>query len=85
MWDQDWTIVEPPAANYSSDLVSGAQTFSDVALVVISRPGGENSNLPADMELGFVEEHPQIKNVLWCPAPGQIGFNALWARSSTAP
>lgn len=31
----------------------------------------------AAMELSFVTDHPQIKSVLWCSAPGQIGFNAL--------
>ena len=29
------------------------------------------------MELGFVDEYSQIKGVLWCPGPGQTGFNAL--------
>ncbi len=28
-------------------------------------------------ELGFVEEHPQIKSVIWAPGPGNVGFNAL--------
>lgn len=29
------------------------------------------------LELGFTQEFPQIKSVLWCPAPGQVGFTAL--------
>lgn len=142
MWDQDWTLPEPGADQYSDALISGAKDFSDVAMVVISRPGGENADLPADMaavidgswnngstyrnpsytnntsaadfaqgqhylelsqperemvelvcsnfdnvvvvyngagtlELGFAEEFPQIKSVLWCPASGQVGFTAL--------
>ena len=142
MWDQDWTLPEPGVDQYSDALISGAKDFSDVAMVVISRPGGENADLPADMaavidgswnngstyrnpsytnntsaadfaqgqhylelsqperemvelvcsnfdnvvvvyngagtlELGFTEEFPQIKSVLWCPAPGQVGFTAL--------
>ena len=49
MWDQDWTLPEPGADQYSDALISGAKDFSDVAMVVISRPGGENADLPADM------------------------------------
>ncbi len=29
------------------------------------------------MELGFVNEYPQIKSVLYCPGTGQTGFNGL--------
>lgn len=29
------------------------------------------------LELGWVDEHPQIKSVLWCPGTGQSGFNGL--------
>lgn len=28
-------------------------------------------------ELGFVDEYPQIKSVIWCPGTGNVGFNAL--------
>lgn len=28
-------------------------------------------------ELGFADEHPQIKSVVWCPGTGNVGFNAL--------
>ena len=28
-------------------------------------------------ELGFVDEYPQIKSVVWCPGTGNVGFNAL--------
>lgn len=34
-----------------------------------------NSAYP--MELGFTEELPQIKSVIWAPGPGNVGFNAL--------
>ena len=28
-------------------------------------------------ELGFVDEYPQIKSVVWCPGTGNVGFDAL--------
>ena len=34
-----------------------------------------NSSNP--MELGFVNDHPEIKSVLWVPGPGNVGFDAL--------
>ena len=125
----NWTLPEPTAASYTQELIDNAKSFSDTAMVVISRVGGEGSDLPTDMstvnytdnsteykdfedgqhylslskterdmvdlvcsnfdnvvlvynaantlELGFVDEHPQIKSVIWCPGTGQTGFNAL--------
>ena len=29
------------------------------------------------LELGFVDNYEQIKSVIWCPGPGQTGFEAL--------
>lgn len=131
MRTQDWSLPEPPADTYSQALMDGAKNFSDTAMVVISRLGGEGADLPTDLssdrypytqnsdayqdfedgehylqlsksekdmidlvtasfdnvivvynganafELGFVEEYPQIKSVLWCPGPGQNGFSSL--------
>ncbi len=126
---QDWTLPEPPAANYSDSLINSAKSFSDTAMVVITRVGGEGTDIPWDfsqitynnnsssyedfpagthflqlsqterdmlelvcanfdnvvvvynganpMELGFVNEYPQIKSALWCAGTGQTGFNGL--------
>ena len=147
MWEGDWTIPEPDVARYSdaelgyADLMDNAKAYSDQAIIVITRVGGEGADLPtymyelangtapevgytqtydetlnegadwdegdtyltltnqeeamvemvcqnfdnvtlvyngaATMELGFVEDYPQIKSVLWCPGTGQSGFNGL--------
>lgn len=129
MWEQDWTLPEPPADTYSQELINGAKEFSDKAMIVLTRVGGEGADLPTNMsyyehtgnseeypeyaedghfleltqseknmidlvtgnfedvvlvynganpmELGFVEDYPQIKSLLWCPGTGQTGFNAL--------
>ncbi len=46
---QDWTLPEPTADSYSSELIRSAQEFSDTAMIVFSRSGGENFDLPTDM------------------------------------
>lgn len=129
MWEQDRTLPEPPADTYTEDMLSNARDFSDTALVVFSRGGGEHIDLPENMEgmnytnnseeyedfpegthylelsqsernmlemvcenfenvvvvyngantleMGFVNEYPQIKSALWVPGTGQNGFNSL--------
>ncbi len=130
MFEANWTLPEPNVSKYSDDLISGAKEFSDTAMVVITRIGGEGADLTRDMvneplyddslnegsdwdsgdhylqlsnreeemldlvcdnfdqvilvynganpfQLGFVENYPQIKSVLWCAGVGQSGFNAL--------
>ncbi|HOV40306.1 MAG TPA: glycoside hydrolase family 3 N-terminal domain-containing protein [Oscillospiraceae bacterium] len=49
LYQQDWTLPEPPAASYSSDLINNAKSFSDTAMIVITRVGGEGADLPTDM------------------------------------
>lgn len=46
---QDWTLPEVPAADYSSEIIENAKAFSDTAVIVISRTGGEGADLPFDM------------------------------------
>lgn len=46
---QDWTLPEPTADSYSNELLKNAKEFSDTALIVISRPGGEGVDLPMDV------------------------------------
>lgn len=130
--DVEWTLPEPPADTYSDEMIENAKAFSDTALIVIARAGGEGVDLPTDvnnwfvgeynnnsteyndfadgehylqlsqteknlvnmvcenfsnvivvyngantLEMGFVEQYPQIKGLIWCPGPGQTGFTAL--------
>ena len=129
MFQQDWTLPEPAPSLYTEDLLDHAKSFSDTAMIVITRVGGECVDVPVDMnaitytdntteyvdfpegghylelsqsernmvelvcqhfdnvifvynganvfELGFVNEYPQIKSVIWFPGAGQNGFNAL--------
>ena len=49
MWAQDWTLPEPTADSYSDDLLNNAKEFSETAMVVITRVGGEGADLPVDV------------------------------------
>ncbi len=155
MVNQEWTLPEPPAATYTDEMMTSAKKYSDTAVVVIGRSGGEGADLPhkmgnipvkgpqtakeiaSDLEnsgfmgsvetvyhnnsadyddftadqgylelsktesdmldlvcanfdnvvvvyngannlnMSFVENHPQIKGLLWAPPAGQTGFSAL--------
>lgn len=46
---QDWTLPEVPAAQYSDEIIENAKAFSDTAVIVIARTGGEGADLPHDM------------------------------------
>ena len=66
-YDEDGHFLE--LTQSEKDMISlVTENFEDVALIY----NGANP-----MELGFVEDYPQIKSVLWCPGTGQTGFNAL--------
>lgn len=45
----DWTLPEPTADYYTDELMADAQAFSDTAVVVLGRSGGEGQDLPTDM------------------------------------
>lgn len=49
MRGQDWTLPEPPVDTYSEQMISNAKSFSDTAVIVIGRSGGEHTDLPRDL------------------------------------
>ncbi len=49
MNEQDWTLPEPTVDVYTDEVMGAAKEFSDTAVIVISRSGGENADLPTDM------------------------------------
>ena len=57
MWSQDWTLPEPTADSYSAELLANAESFSDTAMVVITRVGGEGADLPTDVSLVTYEDN----------------------------
>lgn len=48
MSDVDWTLPEPTTDYYTDEIMNEAKEFSDTAVVVISRIGGEGTDLPTD-------------------------------------
>ncbi|MFK5676810.1 MULTISPECIES: glycoside hydrolase family 3 C-terminal domain-containing protein [unclassified Ligilactobacillus] len=49
MSKQDWTLPEPKTSSYSTSMMNHARKYSDTAVVVIARSGGEGADLPKDM------------------------------------
>lgn len=51
MWGQDWTIPEPTIEEYDeAGIFESAKEYSDIAVVVISRSGGEGADLPLSLD-----------------------------------
>lgn len=46
---QSWELPEPTVEVYTDDLMNGAKDYSDTAVIVIARSGGEGADLPMDM------------------------------------
>lgn len=62
MFAQDFTLPEPPANTYTEDLLSNAKEFSDTAVVVITRVGGEGADLPTDVsQVTFTDNSTDYK------------------------
>ena len=49
MAQQDWTLPEPNVSLYTDEMMANAKEYSDTAMVVITRVGGEGADLPTDM------------------------------------
>ena len=49
MFGQNMTLPEPTMDYYTEEIMAEAKAFSDTAIVVIARGGGENYDLPTDM------------------------------------
>lgn len=45
----NWSLPEPPVDRYTDELMDNAKAFSDTAVIVLARSGGEGQDLPTDM------------------------------------
>ncbi|MBQ9270637.1 MAG: glycoside hydrolase family 3 C-terminal domain-containing protein [Oscillospiraceae bacterium] len=68
----DWSLPEAPADRYTDQLISDARAFSDTAVIVLARSGGEGQDLPMDM--GSVIDGT-YDNVRQEKAHGNAGYN----------
>lgn len=58
----DYTLSEPATSVFSEELLSKAEEFSDVALIVLSRAGGEGGDLPFETsEYGGSKDRHYLK------------------------
>lgn len=48
MMHVDWTLPEPTLDHYTDEMMEEAKAFSDTAVIVIARIGGEGTDLPLD-------------------------------------
>ena len=62
MSGQDWTLPEPTMDKYTDELINGAKDYSDVAVIVIGRSGGEDADLPNDMNAVIKGTYTQYKD-----------------------
>lgn len=67
MGEQDWTLPEPTVDAYTDSIMSEAKDFSDTAVIVIGRSGGENADLPTDMNAVIHGTYNVAENVASAP------------------
>ena len=78
MGSQDWTLPEPTVDKYTDAVMSQAKSFSDVAVIVIGRSGGEGADLPTDMNAvikGTYNIASQVATPASMNADGTYKFN----------
>lgn len=55
----NWTLPEPAVDSYPDAMLENARNFSDTALIVIARIGGEGDDLPTDMStVKYITDEP---------------------------
>ncbi|MBQ6362081.1 MAG: glycoside hydrolase family 3 C-terminal domain-containing protein [Lachnospiraceae bacterium] len=72
MQNQDWTLPEPTVDTYTDSVMSQAKDFSDTAVIVIGRSGGEGADLPVDM-YGVIHGTYDISSQV-SVVPEQMGY-----------
>lgn len=61
----DWSLPEPTVDHYTDEMMDSAKEFSDTALIVIGRSGGEGQDVPLDMKAvidGTYDPRDEIAN-----------------------
>ena len=74
---QDLTLPEPTVDYYTEELMEEAKAFSDTAMIVIGRIGGEDYDLPVDMHAVIEGSYNIAQNVSVSPA-NYTYFNAVY-------
>ena len=90
---QNWNLPEPPAPNYTDELIANAKNFSDTAVIVISRLAGEgHSDIRSSSSTTAPTRSSSASPRSFRPSSRSYGPRARatsasqpWARSSPAP
>ena len=72
MASQDWTVPEPPVSVYNENRMNAIHEYSDTAVIVIGRSGGEGADLPTDMKAVLDGTYNPAEKV--SAAPGNYGY-----------
>ena len=72
MASQDWTVPEPPVSVYNDNMMNAIHEYSDTAVIVIGRSGGEGADLPTDMKAVLDGTYNPAEKV--SAAPGNYGY-----------
>ena len=72
MASQDWTVPEPPVSVYNDNMMNAIHEYSDTAVIVIGRSGGEGADLPTDMKAVLDGTYNPAAKV--SAAPGNYGY-----------
>jgi len=82
--EQVWTLPEPTVEHYTDELMSQAKEFSNTAVIVIGRSGGEGADLPTDMNAVIKGTYNIADKV--SKAPNNYGyFCATYENNGTEP
>lgn len=68
----EWTLPEPTLDYYTEELMEEAKSFSDTAVIVLGRSGGEGQDLPRDMNAVIHGTYDDIKQTV---AGGNESYN----------
>lgn len=68
----EWTLPEPTVDYYTDELMEEAERFSDTAVIVLGRSGGEGQDLPRDMNAVINGTYDDIKQTV---AGGNESYN----------
>ena len=72
MASQDWTVPEPPVSVYNDNMMNAIHEYSDTAVIVIGRSGGEGADLPTDMKAVLDGTYNPASKI--SAAPGNYGY-----------
>ena len=80
----DWSLPEPPMDHYTDELMNNAKEFSDTAVIVLARSGGEGQDLPADMNAVIKGTYNDVQQTLANGNSGYSYYASTYTNNSTA-